>query len=124
MRVRAVDENHDWTFGRGLQDYKVDEKAVSQNVKTRLLSFYRDCFFDLESGINWFALLGRGTVNLLTLAIKQNIINTNGVVGLNSVSVDYDRITRHITLKYDIKTIFSKSFIDEFVIWHIKVLCY
>ena len=28
------------------KDYKLDSRAVSQNVKTRLLSFYGDCFFD------------------------------------------------------------------------------
>lgn len=116
MRVRAVDKNHDWTFGRGLQDYKIDDRAVAQNVKTRLLSFYRDCFFDLNAGIDWFNLLGRGTENLLTLAIKQCIVNTDGVVGLNSVNIDFDRMSRHITLSYDIKTIFSKSFVSEFVI--------
>lgn len=114
MRVRAVDENHDWTFGRGLQDYKLDSRAVSQNVKTRLLSFYNDCFFDLEAGIDWFNLLSRGTENFLLLAIKQNIVNTEGVTGLNTVDVDYARYSRHITIRYDIKTIYSQSFKDEF----------
>jgi len=116
MKVRAIDENNDWTFGRGLQDYKQDDKAISQNTKTRLLSFYGDCFFDLTAGIDWFNLLSRGTENLLTLAIKQSIINTEGVVGINNADVNFDRMSRHITLKYDIKTTFSKSFISEFAI--------
>lgn len=114
MRVRAVDENHDWTFGRGHQDYKIDDIAISQNVKTRLLSFYRDCFFDLDAGIDWFNLLSRGTQSFLELAIKQTIINTDGVTGLNTVSVNFNSYTRRLTIKYDIKTIFSQSFIDEF----------
>ena len=116
MRVRAIDENHDWTFGRGLQDYKQDDRAISQNAKTRLLSFYGDCFFDLTAGIDWFNLLNRGTEKLLQLAVSSVITTTNGVVGLNNVSVDFNRISRHITIKYDIKTIFSKSYIEEFEI--------
>lgn len=116
MRVRAVDSNHDWTFGSGLQDYKIDDRAVSQNVKTRLLSFYRDCFFDLEAGIDWFNLLSRGTESLLLLSIKQCIVNTEGVVGINSVDIDFNRYERHLTVKYDIKTVYSKSFIDMFEI--------
>ena len=39
MKVRAIDINNDWTFGRGLQDYKLNDRAVAQNVKTRLQSF-------------------------------------------------------------------------------------
>ncbi|MEE0059280.1 MAG: hypothetical protein UE295_00475 [Acutalibacteraceae bacterium] len=116
MRVRAIDENNDWTFGRGLQDYKIDDRAVAQNVKTRLQSFYNDCFFDLEAGIDWFNLLSRGTESLLLLAIKQNIINTDGVVGLNNVDVLFDRYERHITIKYDIQTVYSRSYIDQFEI--------
>lgn len=116
MRVRAIDENHDWTFGRGLQDYKQDDRAIAQNTRTRIQSFYRDCFFDLEAGIDWFNLLGINTQNLLLLALRKTISMTNGVVGINSVDVDFNRISRHITIKYDIKTIFSKSYIEEFEI--------
>lgn len=113
MRVRAVDSNHDWTFGRGLQDYKIEERAIAQNVKTRLLSFYRDCFFDLNAGIDWFNLLGRGTEKFLLLAIRTVISTTEGVVGINKVTVDYNRQERHITIYYDIRTIYSKSYIEE-----------
>lgn len=116
MRVRAVDENHDWTFGRGLQDYKLDSRAVSQNVKTRLLSFYGDCFFDEDSGIDWFNLLGYGTEELLEIAIKQTILETENVSAINNIVIDFDRINRHITAKYDIQTVFSQSYIDDVTI--------
>ena len=113
MRVRAIDENNDWTFGRGLQDYKQDDKAVAQNVKTRVQSFYRDCFFDLNSGIDWFNLLSRGTEKFLQLAVSSVISTTDGVVGLNNVNVYYDRVQRHINIYYDIKTVFSRSYQQE-----------
>lgn len=117
MKVRAIDDNNDWTFGRGRQDYKEDDKAVEQNVKTRLMSFYRDCFFDLEAGIDWFNLLGsRGTEKILSLVVKQSILGTDGVVSLNNAGIEFDRISRHITLSYDIKTVYSRSYKGEFVI--------
>lgn len=116
MRVRAVDETHDWTFGLGKQDYKIDERAVAQNVKTRLLSFYRDCFFDLNAGLDWFNLLGKGTKSLLLLAIKMVISQTEGVFGVNSVDIVYDEYTRQITIKYDIKTVYSRSYQENVVI--------
>lgn len=116
MRVRAIDENNDWTFGRGLQDYKENDRAVSQNIKTRLQSFYRDCFFDLDAGLDWFNLLGRGTKNLLLLAVKMVISQTEGVFGINNVDVQYDEYSRHITITYDIKTIYSQSYQEIAVI--------
>ena len=53
MKVRALNDKHDWVFGKGLQGYKQNREAVKQRIKTHLLSFYYDCFFDLEFGIDW-----------------------------------------------------------------------
>lgn len=116
MRVRAVDYNHDWTFGSGLQDYKLNGRAVAQNVKTRILSFYGDCFFDEEAGIDWFNLLGYGTQELLETSIKQTIIETEGVSAINNINIVYDRERRNIWIKYDIQTIYSESYIEELTI--------
>lgn len=114
MRVRAIDENNDWTFGRGLQDYKIEQRAISQNVKTRILSFYGDCFFDETAGIDWFRLLGYGTQELLLMSIKETVVNTEGVTAINDVTVTIDREQRSFVVKYDIQTIYSRSYIDEF----------
>lgn len=116
MKVRAVDTNHDWTFGLGLQDYKVNERAIGQNIKTRLLSFYRDCFFDSEAGIDWFNLLGYGTRALLLMSIKQTILATENVVGINSVDLQVDERARSFTVSYDVKTIYSRSYKENVAI--------
>jgi len=116
MRVRAVDSNHDWTFGLGRQDYKIDERAVGQNIKTRLLSFYGDCFFDAGDGIDWFNLLGYGTQELLLMSIKQTILATENVVGINNVDLDVDERSRSFRVKYDVQTIYSRSYQENVVI--------
>ena len=58
MRVRAIDDDGDWFFGKGQNDYKTQKSGVAQEIRTRLSSFYGDCFFDTEAGIDWFNLLG------------------------------------------------------------------
>jgi len=116
MRVRAIDTDNDWIFGRGLQDYKIDGRAVAQNVKTRLQSFYGDCFFDEESGIDWFNLLGYGTQELLEIAIKQTILETEGVSAIKDINISFDRERRNIWIKYDLQTIYSESYIEELTI--------
>lgn len=108
MRVRAITENREWTFGKGKQGYKIDEEAIAQNVKTRVLSFFGDCFFDLKAGIDWWNLLGVGKREELLKAIQTVILTTEGVAGINSIDAyNKDRVL-HIT--YDIKTIFSESY--------------
>lgn len=108
MRVRAITGDREWTFGKGKQGYKVDEEAIAQNVQTRIMSFFGDCFFDLRAGIDWWNLLGVGTREELLKAIQSVILNTNGVVGINSVDV-YTR-DRVLNVTYDIRTIFSESY--------------
>lgn len=61
MRFRTLDENWDWRMGRGLQDYASGSLSVAYNLKTQILSWYRDCFFDMEVGIDWKNILGSKT---------------------------------------------------------------
>ncbi|EPM4783636.1 hypothetical protein [Providencia stuartii] len=42
MKVRRLDDNHDWCFGRGRADYNIRSEAIAQSVLTRLLSLKQD----------------------------------------------------------------------------------
>lgn len=110
MRVRAIDDNRDWEFGKGRQSYKIDEQCIAQMIKTRILSFLGDCFFATDKGIDWFNLLDRGFQNEVRLerSIKQTILDTEGVVGINSF--DLMRNGRQLVVSYDVQTIFSASY--------------
>lgn len=110
MSVRAVDTNNDWVFGTGLQSYVLKELEIAQMIKTRVLSFLGDCFFAVREGIDWFNLLEKGTQNeeMLKKSIGLTILNTKGVIALNSV--DLTKAGRTIIINYDIKTIFSMSY--------------
>ena len=108
MRVRAITSEREWTFGKGKQNYKIDNEAIAQNVKTRVLSFLGDCFFDTKAGIDWWNLLGVGRRDELLRSIQLTILGTDGVVGINSV--DYYTQDRKLVITYDIKTVYSSSY--------------
>ena len=107
MRVRAIDELGDWTFGKGQNNYLVANAAIVQNIKTRLLSFLGDCFFDAGAGIDWFTFLGGKDQFSLTLAVKSVILNTEGVTGIKQTSVNLDSGTRQIFIQYSVITVYT-----------------
>lgn len=109
MIIRALDNNHDFTFGLGLQNYLRDQNAVALNIKTRLLSFFNNCFFDLEAGIDWFRLLGtKNTEQELQLQCRSVILQSYGVIKINSFSSSIQN--RGAIIQYNIDTIFSSKF--------------
>ena len=110
MKVRAIDENHDWVFGTGLQSYVENDREIAQMIKTRVLSFLGDCFFAINEGIDWFNLLEKGAENeaMLKRSIGLTILKTNGVVALNEV--DLTKNGRTVIINYNVKTIYSMSY--------------
>lgn len=116
MRVRALDEVNDWTFGKGANDYKVNRRAVAQNIQTRLSSFLGDCFFDQTAGIDWFNLLGSKQRLALELAISSVILNTADVTGMVELESELNPTTRNLRVRYTVQTAYSvQPLSDTFV---------
>lgn len=109
MIVRALDSNHDWTFGKGRNNYLRNFDAINQNIKSRLLSWVGDCFFALQEGVDWRNLLDKGQKQNLELAIKTIILQSYGVIALEELSSILDE-NRKLTIEYVIDTIFGKTF--------------
>lgn len=107
MIVRSLDQNGDWQFGKGKNDYRVNADAVSQNLTTRIRSFLGDCFFALDAGIDWFGLLGAKDKLALQLAVSATILNTPDVLKINSLLIVTD-VNRRITITYDVTTIYQQ----------------
>lgn len=107
MRVRALDATGDWEFGKGKNNYKADLAAVTQNIATRLRSFYKDCFFDLPAGIDWFNLLGAKDQLALNLAISGTITSTAFVRGIIQLFLELDT-DREIFISYKAYTTFGQ----------------
>ncbi len=109
MRVRAIDQNHDWLFGKGQNDYLQANAAIVQSINTRLSSFLGDCFFNLNAGIDWFNLLGSKNQVALNLSISATILNTQNVTGIRQLSVNLSHLTRDLTVTYQVQTTFSTA---------------
>lgn len=106
MIVRTLDSDHDWTFGRGKNNYLSANKAVAQSINTRLNSFLNDCFFDINAGLDWFNLIGSKNKLALELAISNEILNTENVIALLELSTNLDN-NREITISYSVTTVYT-----------------
>lgn len=108
MIVRGLDADHDWLFGKGKNDYNANNRAIEQNIKTRLLSFLGDCFFALDAGLDWFNLLGSKNQVALELAVRAVILNTPNVDSILNVDINLNSTTRLISMQYTVQTIYSR----------------
>lgn len=105
--VRALDLNHDFLFGQGLNDYKSGRLAVAQDIQCNLLMFLGDCFFATNQGVDWFNLLGGKNELAVNLSVNAAILNTLGVTGLLQTSARLDERTRDLTLMYRVQTVYG-----------------
>jgi hypothetical protein len=104
--VRQLDEDKDWTFGKGRNDYIKDNMAIVQNINTRLGSFQGDCFFNLGAGLDWFNALGEKNQLAINLAISATILNTPNVTGIQQLAINLSP-SRNLTVRYAVQTIYS-----------------
>ena len=112
MIFRNLDENGDWTFGQGDANYVNKNSAIGLNIRTRLLSWVGDCFFDRLAGIDWTNRLGLKNQRLLLESDLRRVILTSfGVTGI--VSIDTVLNNRAFTANYSVNTIFSQSYVDS-----------
>lgn len=110
MIIRKLTPSNDWQFGKGLSDYAQNEQAVEENISSRVLSWVGDCPFALPEGVDWKNRLDVGQKAALTEELRTIILQSFGVVGVNTLDVQFDGTSRLFTVTYDVETIFSASF--------------
>ena len=108
MLTRSIDGANDWNFGNGIQNYLSEKNAVGQNIKTRIQSFYRDCFFSPEDGIDWFTFLGSKNQTGLKNSIAKTILNTTGVFSLDELRITLSP-DRELLIEYIVTTLWSET---------------
>jgi hypothetical protein len=110
MIIRALDNNDDWVFGNGKSSYKSDFLALIQNIKTKLLEWKGDCFFDNLAGIDWKnRLTKRQEEKPLQEEIRVLISKINGVKEVLNIDLNYNEKNRKLKIEYAIKTIYSDT---------------
>jgi hypothetical protein len=115
MIFRNLTTDGDWSFGRGVGCYVSANQAIGLNIKTRIMSWVGDCFFDIAAGIDWINRLGsKNQRSLLELDLRRIILQSEGVTGI--LSFDTTLVGRNFTANYSVQTIYSKSFQDTVTI--------
>ena len=76
-----------------------DAEAVGQHVGVRLMAYQGEWFLDKTAGVPWFRELMGGAYDaaLAESVMKAVILDTDGVTGINSFSVRFDRSTRGLS---------------------------
>jgi hypothetical protein len=107
MIFRSLDSDGDWCFGKGKQCYRTGLSALMLNIKTRLKSWKGDCFFAVDEGVDWNNLLDIGTKSLLDVDLKRVILQSEGVIRMNSFESEIDRDTRQYSATSEILTVYG-----------------
>lgn len=83
MRVRTLDSNWDFNWGRSKQDYSKESLATAYDVKQKIQCWYNDCYFDMLNGIDYKNLLGsKGGKAQLDAAVQKIIAVQPDIVEL------------------------------------------
>lgn len=107
-KTRATDKNWDWKFGKGMQDYADNSLGVAFTVKMKILSWYKDCFFEMDAGIDWKNILGaKATKEEADTAIKE-IIKTEPEI-LELTYFDSQVVDRVYTATIRFRTIYGET---------------
>lgn len=109
MKIRNLDYDGDFSYGHSISDYLIDNgQAVGLNIVTRLREWYKDCFFNLEAGIDYPTRLGSfNQKNLLDDDFQRIIRESQGVVDIIDFTSNLDTKTRHYTFQAQVRHIYS-----------------
>lgn len=110
MRYRKLIDG-DMTYGHGQGDFWRDcPEAVAQSVWTRLRLWLGEWFVDTSAGTPWLeAALGTGKRETIEPAIRQRILQTDGVTGIVDFSLAFDPDTRTATIAATIDTDYGQA---------------
>lgn len=110
MRIRRLDNNHDWMFGSGRGDYVTQSLAVAQSVETRLLSLHGDWFLNREHGLKWPDWLQKNPdLTQMESALKNTVLNTRGVAEITTFAVSLDPDSRRMTVQIGYNDVYGKN---------------
>lgn len=111
MRYRKLTEDGDMTFGSGQADfYRDDIQGVTQSILTRLRLWRGEWFLDITEGTPYVgAILGKYTKETIEPALRQRILNTDGVTEIESFEMEINPDTRVANINISIKTIYSSD---------------
>lgn len=111
MRYRKQDENGDYTFGNGLNNFHIDNvDAVAQAIDTRLKLWVGEWFADVSDGTGWSqAILGKHSQNLYELTLRQRVLDTQGVISIQEFQSVLEPNTRSLVVTMVVETVYGQT---------------
>lgn len=115
MRYRELAKDGDYVFGVGKSSILVDSpEAVGQAVKTRLLLKTEEWFLDVTEGTPYATdILGTGTKPTYDAAIRERILDTEGVTEIVAYKSDLDATTRGLLVTATIATRYGQITVEQ-----------
>lgn len=115
MRYRKLSPSGDYVFGQGSTEFLIDTpEAVGQAVLTRLRLVRGQWFLDREEGTPWLTeILGENTQETYDIAIREVILDTPGVVRIDSYASVLNGETRDLQVVATITTVYGQTTINE-----------
>jgi len=111
MRYRREDSDGDYTFGQGDNTFLVNSpETVAQAVKTRFKLWQGQWFLDTTTGMPWVqSVLGKQTADVYSMAVRQYILETQGVNSITAFDSSVNPSTRRVTFTATIETIYGTT---------------
>jgi len=110
MKYRKLDTAGDYTFGQqGANFYKDTPEAVAQAIQTNLGLIQGEWFLDTTIGTPYQArILGMGRLATYDQAIKETILNTQGVKSILTYSSSYEPTSRAASVTCTVDTVYGQ----------------
>lgn len=91
-------DTNDLFFEAGSLAVVTEAKAVAQHARQRLMTHEGEWFLDTRVGVPWLSdILGRAYDQVLAEAVvKGCLLDTDGVTGIETFSVSFDRAIRRL----------------------------
>lgn len=111
MRYRKLDATGDMTFGNEQADFFRDQpEAVAQAVWTRLRLWAGEWFLDTEEGTPYQqAMLGTNKQDTIEPAMRERILETQGVTEIEELQVVIDPNNRVANIAATINTQYGST---------------
>lgn len=115
MRYRREDENGDYTFGQGDNTFLVNSpETVRQAIKTRLELWKGEWFLDANEGTSYMqSVMGKQQSDIASLAIRDRISRTPGVLSILSYDSVFNGTTRRLTVTATVNTLYGTTTITS-----------
>lgn len=118
MKYRRLDENWDYVFGHGKNDYLEGREAVGQAVKSRLLLLYGEWWEDLEDGLPLFEriLASSGSdanKKAVDIIFARRIGDTTGVLNVSWYDSSFDRNKRAYSFSCRVDTVYGELYVSN-----------